>query len=320
MSDRRKKSATKNKIIADTAAIIIHVLIIGAMIFNFTSKPKTVQAFDADEIDVVKATTIDESQIKQQQDKIKQKDIDKKRLEESEKKRLEKLKEQAALEKKRIEDLKKQQKDEQDKAQELEKQRKEIALKREKEKKQAEAEKKKREKELAERKKKELADKKKLEEKKKRDAEKARLAKIEEDKKKAEEQARIDKEKQEQEKQKQEAQERFAQQLAAEEARQRSTTLVAKYAALVTKAINEKRTIAPDFASSLVAKLNIKLSPSGRVESVSIVESSGNGRYDRDAETAVRNASPLPIPSVEEDEVAHKTFQDITLNIRMPDA
>ena len=94
MSDRRKKSATKNKIIAYTAAIIIHVLIIGAMIFNFTSKPKTVQAFDADTIDVVKATTIDESQIKQQQDKIKQKDIDKKRLEESEKKRLQKLKEQ----------------------------------------------------------------------------------------------------------------------------------------------------------------------------------------------------------------------------------
>ena len=96
--------------------------------------------------------------------------------------------------------------------------------------------------------------------------------------------------------------------------------MVSKYAALVTKAINDKRTIAPDFDSSLAAKLNIKLSPRGDVLNVSIVESSGNARYDRDAEKAVRNASPLPIPSIEEDETAHKTFQDVTLNIKMPNA
>jgi len=36
------------------------------------------------------------------------------------------------------------------------------------------------------------------------------------------------------------------------------------------------------------------------VESVSVVESSGNPRYDLDAEKAVRNASPLPIPSASE--------------------
>ena len=323
MSDRRKKAAGVNKIVAYTAAILIHALIIGAMVFNFTSKPKVVEAFDADKIDVVKATTVDESQIKHQQKLIKEKDAQKKREESAEKKRLADLKKQAEQEKKRIADLQKQQKDEQVKALELEKQRKEIALKREKEKKQAEQEKKKREKELAERKKKEL------EEKKKRDAEKARIAKLEEERKKRDaEKARLDKIEQDKkkaealalEKQKQEAQKNFAEQLAVEEARQRSATLVSKYAALVTKAINDKRTIAPDFDSSLAAKLNIKLSPRGDVLNVSIVESSGNARYDRDAEKAVRNASPLPIPSIEEDETAHKTFQDVTLNIKMPNA
>ena len=319
MSDRRKKAAGVNKIVAYTAAILIHALIIGAMVFNFTSKPKVVEAFDADKIDVVKATTIDESQIKHQQKLIKEKDAQKKREEKAEKERLAELKKQAEQEKQRIADLKKQQKDEQVKALELEKQRKEIALKREKEKKQAEQEKKKREKELAERKKKELEEKKKRdaekartakqeEEKKKRDAEKARLAKIEQDKKEAEALAL--------EKQRQAAQKSFADKLAAEEA----ATLVSKYAALVTKAINDKRTIAPDFDSSLAAKLNIKLSPRGDVLNVSIVESSGNARYDRDAEKAVRNASPLPIPSIEENEKAHKTFRDVILNIEMPNA
>jgi len=70
----------------------------------------------------------------------------------------------------------------------------------------------------------------------------------------------------------------------------------------------------------LVAKLKIKLSPSGDVESVSVVKSSGNDRYDSDAEKAVLSASPLPIPTLEEDEAAHNAFRDIIFTIKMPGA
>jgi len=319
MSDRRKKAASKNKIIAYTAAIIIHVLIIGAMIFNFTSKPQVVEAFDADKIDVVKATTIDESQIQKQQDKIKQKDADKKRREQADKKRLQDLKKQADEEKQRIADLKKQQENEKAKALELEKKRKEIALKAEQEKAQREKEKQEAEKKLAQKKKREEAERKKQA---KIAAEKKRI-KEQEDLKK--EQARLEKAKQdkarlEKEKQEQAIKQRFADKLKAEEAKQRSTTLISKHGKLVTDAIDAKRTIASDFDSSLVTKLNIELSREGKVQNVSIVESSGNERYDRDAETAVWNASPLPIPSADDDEVANKTFQNVTLNIKMPGA
>jgi len=323
MSDRRKKAASKN-IVAYTVAIVIHALIIGAMVFNFTSKPKVVEAFDADKIDVVKATTIDESQIQQQQKLIQQKDAQKKREELAEKKRLQDLKRQAEEETQRIVDLKEQQKNEQAKALELEAKRKEIALKAEQEKAKRKKEKLEAEKKLAEKKKREEAERKKkeklaaeqkrLKEKKELEEKEARLAK---EKKDRLEKEKLEQERLEKEKQEQAIKQRFADQLAAEEAKQRSTTLINKHGKLVTNAIDAKRTIAPDFSSSLVVKLNIELAEDGKVKNVSVVESSGNNRYDRDAETAVWNASPLPIPSID-DEVANKTFQNITLNIKMP--
>lgn len=323
MSERRKKAQNKSRVIAIVAAVAIHVLILTVLLFNFTSKKTKVEAFDADKIDVVKATTIDESQIKQQQDQIKQKDKDKKRKEELEKKRLADLKKQAEQEKKRIAQLQEEQKKEQEKqkqeqqkTRELEAQRKEIALKKQQEKAQREKENREAEKKLAEKKKREaaelkkkkaLAEKKKQEEAKKREQERKIAA---EKKRKADEAAE----------QKRAAQQRFADQLAADEARERTTTLVGKHAALIRDSINAKRTIAPDFDSWLVAKLQIKLSSSGKVESVSVVQSSGNKRYDNDAEKAVLNASPLPIPTLEEDEDAHNTFRDMVLNVKMPGA
>ena len=308
MSDRRNKAASLNKIVAYTAAIVIHVLIIGAMVFNFTSKPKEIEAYDADKIDVVKATTIDEDQIRQQQDRIKQKDKDKKRQEELEKKRLANLKKQAEEEKKRIADLKETQKKEQEKALELEEQRKEIALKKKQEKEQLEKEKEQRKKAEEKRKKEEAEEKRRVAQEKERKAKAAAELKKKQDQ---EEKERLERD---------EAQKRFADQLAIEEAKQRTTTLTAKHSALVRDAINAKRTIAPDFDSWLVAELKIKLSPSGDVENVSVVKSSGNDRYDRDAEKAVLNASPLPIPTAEQDEAAHKVFRNMILTVRMPGA
>lgn len=46
----------------------------------------------------------------------------------------------------------------------------------------------------------------------------------------------------------------------------------------------------------LKCKLAIKLTPTGEVLSVKVIQSSGNLEYDRSAELAVRKASPLPMP------------------------
>jgi len=334
MSDRRKKSAGKNKIIGYGAAFLIHAAIVVVLVFKFTSEPTKIEAHDADIIDVVKATTIDESQIKHQQNLIKQKELDKKRQEDREKKRLAELKEQAEQEKKLIDDLKEKQAQEQEKALKLEAERKEIALKKEKEIAEREKEKKKREKEKAEEKKRLAKEKAEKEKQKKAEAQrkkqlelkkqKLELEKkqkeIEEQKKRDAEKARLKKEADELAAQKKAAQESLSGLLAAEEAKQRTTTVMGKHAALVRDAINAKRTIAPDFDSWLVAKLNIELSETGDVKSVSVARTSGNERYDRDAEKAVWNASPLPIPSLDDDEAAHSAFRDMVLTVKMPGA
>lgn len=299
MSNRRKKAASRSKFIAYTAAIIIHVAIIAALFVNFTDKPKkTVEAFDADKVDVVKATTVDEAQIKQRQEQIKQQDRDKKRQEKADKDRLKKLREEAEREKQRIAQLQEQQKEEQVKTQELELQRKEIALKKQQEEAKREQERKEREKKIAQQKKREEAKRK----------EQQRIAA----KKKQEAEA---------------AQKRLNDLLAEEErllaaaqaekiARERTATVSSKYAALIKQSVVAIRTISPGVESWREVTMNIKLSSLGEVEDVSVVKSSGNASYDRDAETAIRQASPLPIPPPEEDEEAHRIFRDVTLKFK----
>ena len=292
MSERRKSGRASSKTIAFISAGIVHLVIIGAMVFNFTSKTKTVEAFDAEKIDVVKATTVSEAEINQQRDKIKQQERDKKRKKELEEKRLKDLQKQSELEKQRIEDL--------------EKERKSIALKKKKEEEKRKKEEEKRKKELAEKKEKEKK-------------EKERKAKIAADKKRAEDEARIAREQK-----RLDDEENLRQQILREQdarvAAQRTTTLIGRYSARIRDVINDKRIIAPDFERWRKTKLNIKLSSQGDVISVSVVESSGSPRYDRSAETAVRQSSPLPIPPKSESEQAHETFRDFNLNITMPGA
>ena len=301
MSERRKASA-KNKTIAYIAAALIHIVIIGAMLVNFSTKHKKVEAVDADEIaETIKATTIDESQIKDQQKKLKDAERERQRKKELERQRLERLKKETEQEQQKIEDLKKKQELEQEKAAELEKQRKEIALKKKQEEEKRKKEEEKRKKLEAERKKEEARQKKLAEEK--------RLKELE----------RI-----EQETRELEAQRRLNESLAAEEAflaeqraKQRATTLMGKYSALIKEKVGRYRTIAPDFESWRVTKVNVKLSPSGDVKSVRIINSSGNVRYDRSVETAIYQASPLPIPSFVEDPEVNEQFQNLNLNFDM---
>jgi colicin import membrane protein len=290
--------------IAISAAVLIHAVLIGFMVFNFSFKSKqTEQAAFAEKVDIVKATTVDASAIEKEKQKLIEKELEKKRKEAEERKRLEDLKKKRELEEKQIKDLKEKQKQEKQKAEALEAERKAIALKRKQEEE-------KRKKEEAERKKKEQERIRKEKERKKQEAE--RRAKEEaERKKQAEEQAR---------------QKRLADALAAEEAfqaeqlaMQRATTLLGKYTALITQKVSRYWAIAPDYVPGLETKVNVKLSSYGDVRSVAILKSSGNPRFDRSVESAILKATPLPIPSVAEDAGVNKQFQNLNLNFKPED-
>ena len=288
MNERRNRTRAKNRTVAYIATGVVHAAIIGALFVNYSSKTTTIDAAYADKVDVVKATTVPESQIQDQQDKLKKIERDKKRKQNQQRKDLEKLKEQSELEKKRIDDLQKQQKVEKEKTAKLESERKAIALKKQQE----EA---KRKNELLEQKRKdELATKK---------------------KKQQEELNRIQREEQELE-----AQRRMNESIAAEEsliadrlAKQRATTLLGKYTALIKNKVNSERIISPDFERWRTATINVKLSPSGDVLSARTVKSSGSIRYDRSVETAIYQASPLPIPAEAEDPGVNRQFRNLNL-------
>jgi len=257
------------------------------MLINFNDKKlESVEAFDAEEIDIVKARTISEDEIRKQEDQLKKKDREKARKKE--------------LERKRLEDLKRKAKQEKQEIAKLEKERKKIAL----QKKQDEE---KRKKKLAEQKRKEKL-------------EKQRREKLAAEQKRKDEIERIAREEQELEAQlrlnellAQEEQLR-AQQDAERRALQRTTTLISRYSSKIKEAINTVRTIPPGTERWRKTRVNIKLSASGEVIGIDISESSGNVIYDRSVETAIRQASPLPIASEAEDPQAHIKLRDIILN------
>ena len=290
--------------VAYIAAGLVHLVIIGAIVFNFTVKRDTVEAFNAEKVDTVNASVIDDRKLKEDIEKIKEKDRQKAENERKERERLEKLKRDAEKEEKRIEDLKKKQEDEKKKAQELEKEREAIALKKKKE---LEAEKKRKAKEAQEKKKREAAEKerqKKAAEQRKKDAAEQERKRVEDaDKKRLAEMLAAE----EEAKKQQEADRR---------AGERTATIMSKYSALIEAAIKAKWRISPGTENWREAKINIKLSPRGEVRSVRVVKSSGLVSFDRSAETAVLQASPLPFPSQEEDPKAHQQLQDINLNLK----
>jgi len=87
------------------------------------------------------------------------------------------------------------------------------------------------------------------------------------------------------------------------------------YADRIQKAIKAAWRVDPGTERWRVAKVNIKLTPRGDVESVRIVNSSGLPSFDKSVETAIFKASPLPFPTVDEDPTAHRQLQNINLNI-----
>ena len=83
-----------------------------------------------------------------------------------------------------------------------------------------------------------------------------------------------------------------------------------RHAAMISKKIEQNWRQPLDVASELSCRVNIKLQPTGKVISVNIIESSGSLSFDRSVETAVRKASPLPVP---ENRELFEQFRDLTL-------
>jgi len=294
MTERGQRKRKNNKVIAYTAAALVHAIIIGAVFINFAKDTETVEAAYADKVDVVRATTIEESQIQQQQDLLKQQDQERERLRELEQERIKELQAKAEQEKQNIEDLKKQQEEEKLKAAELEKEREALALKRKEEEEE-------REKELAE--------------------EAERQKKLAEEKERQEQLAQEKRELEEAERQR-----LLQESLAAEEAflaeqisKERTTTLTQKHLAMISEQIRDVRTLTPGIESWRKTLVNIKVSSSGEVTSVRTLESSGSAAYDRSVETAIYKASPLAIPDSSVDEALHRQFLDFEFLVKVLD-
>ena len=83
---------------------------------------------------------------------------------------------------------------------------------------------------------------------------------------------------------------------------------VGKYAALFRSRVERSWSIPPGSSSGLLCLLKIELQPDGKVQHVSINQSSGNEAFDRSAVTAVRKAAPFPLPENPEAAARFKSF------------
>ncbi len=88
---------------------------------------------------------------------------------------------------------------------------------------------------------------------------------------------------------------------------------VDKYKALIVNAIGRQWILPESADSSLSSQFRIRLAPDGAVLEVSLTRSSGDPLLDRSAQTAIYKASPLPVPA---DSETFNLFRDISLTVR----
>lgn len=292
MSNRRRTGVT-NRTIAYSAAALIHIGLLAALLFNYSAKEHIkVEAHEAKKVDTINASLINEKDISDQQAKMrkleKERERKKREAEQRERDRLAQIKQQADEQQKKVDDLKKQQAIEKQKAIKLEQERKAIALK----KKKAEDE----------RKKKAAAEKKRL-----AALEKKRIAKKKEaDRLKRKKEDLLERQRlnallaEEEAEQKRRAAERIA--------KERTATIQSQYSARIQAAVKRFYRVAPGTDASLKAVVSIKVSPFGDVLSVRLLQSSGSPEFDQSLQAAISQASPLPIPTPQEDQTAHDNF------------
>lgn len=293
----------KHNSIAFAVAVTVHVLFFGVLLINWQmDKPKKIVM---EQGEIIQVTSVDANSYDAEIKKIEQqKNAEQQRQQRLEKARQEK-KRKAEADRKAREQKKKQEKIRRQK----EKQRQAKELKRKKaakEKKQREAKKK-----AVQEKKRKAAEKKAVEkkaaEKKRNKAEakrKAEQKKAEQKKRQLAEQKRKAAEKQRQaELQRQQQRDRAEQQ-------RRSKGIVNRHVAMIAQKIERHWRQPLDAPSNLQCKIDIVLRSNGQVDSVKVVESSGNLSFDRSVELAVRRASPLPVPT---DSVIFKQFEVMRL-------
>ena len=92
--------------------------------------------------------------------------------------------------------------------------------------------------------------------------------------------------------------------LAAEEAEQATSvqasqdaTELQRYSARIQAAVTRGFVYPPGLPRGLKCTLSVRVIPGGEVVEARVVQSSGNAVFDRQAENAVRKASPLPVPA-----------------------
>ncbi|MFT4057947.1 MAG: cell envelope integrity protein TolA [Legionella sp.] len=88
---------------------------------------------------------------------------------------------------------------------------------------------------------------------------------------------------------------------------------VDKYKALIVNAISRNWILPENVDSTLSSQFRIRLAPDGAVLEVTLTRSSGDPLLDRSAQTAIYKASPLPVPK---DASTFNMFRDISLTVR----
>lgn len=148
--------------------------------------------------------------------------------------------------------------------------------------------------------------------------EKTKAEQLEKAKKLAEAKAKADQAKAEQAKadlERKQQQEAAAKQQAAANAEKQARIAgeVDKYKALIVNAISRHWILPDNVDSTLSSQFRIRLAPDGAVLEVSLTRGSGDALLDRSAQTAIYKASPLPVPS---DSETFNMFRDISLTVR----
>jgi len=91
-------------------------------------------------------------------------------------------------------------------------------------------------------------------------------------------------------------------------------TIIDKYMNLIELKVYQHWIKPPAVSKGLVSELRVKLIPTGEVIDVQLSKSSGDAVYDKSVQTAVKRASPLPLPPAEEG--LFDTFRDLRLPMR----
>ena len=282
---------------AAVIAVLMHVAIIAFMAVgvDWLEKPKQPKS----DVQVVQARVVDQKAIDREAEKLKR----------AEEKRVRERDAARKKEEQRIADLRREQEQEKRRLAELEEKRKEAQKRQEAEEKRQKAAEARRKREAEEKRKAELEKQRKAEEQKKKEAE-ARRKREAEEKRKAE----LEKQRQAEEKKRQEAAEakrkaELERQRKAEEARrareaelqaaaaaEQAAREIDRFTTLITQKVVRSWLRPAGISDNLSCRLRVRLAQGGNVIAVSVIESSGNGAFDRSATAAVYKAEPLPVP------------------------